>query len=158
MKSLPDSSASHGVTFTVADFIEAGRERLELEVAVGGEGLQRTIGEPVMNRPGLALTGFWENFAWRRLQLFGNAEMAYLGSIDNETRIARFIELVKHKAHILRRDVAEVSIRILVDGVVHLLRHEWLRLVLPGYCGKPLLVSASIQHKGKRERFAFGTV
>ena len=100
MKSLPDSSASHGVTFTVADFIEAGRERLELEVAVGGEGLQRTIGEPVMNRPGLALTGFWENFAWRRLQLFGNAEMAYLGSIDNETRIARFIELVKHKAHI----------------------------------------------------------
>ena len=65
---------------------------------------------------------------------------------------------VKHKAHILRRDIAEVSIRILVDGVVHLLRHERLRLILPGYRGETLLVSAFIQHKGKRERFAFGAV
>ena len=100
MKSLPTSDASQGVTFTVADFVEAGRERLGLQVLAGGKGLERTIGEPVVNRPGLALTGFWENFAWQRVQLFGNSEMAYVRSMDPETRLRRFHELIDHKAHI----------------------------------------------------------
>ena len=59
MKALPSKDASQGTTFTVADFVEAGRERLCLEVLVGGKGLDRVIEEPVVNRPGLALTGFW---------------------------------------------------------------------------------------------------
>lgn len=100
MKRLSTRDASKGVTFTVADFVEAGRERLALEVVVGGKGLQRTIIEPVVNRPGLALTGFWENFAWQRVQIFGNAEMAYVRAMDSETRLRRFNELIAHKAYI----------------------------------------------------------
>ena len=100
MKALPSSDASKGVTFTVADFVEAGRERLGLQVLAGGKGLERTIEEPVVNRPGLALTGFWTNFAWQRVQIFGNAEMAYVDSMDSETRLNRFHEFIDHKAHI----------------------------------------------------------
>lgn len=100
MKALPSRDASQGTTFTVADFVEAGRERLCLEVLVGGKGLDRVIEEPVVNRPGLALTGFWENFAWQRVQLFGNAEMAYAEAMGAEARVQRFQELVARKAHI----------------------------------------------------------
>ncbi|MGN0854840.1 MAG: HPr(Ser) kinase/phosphatase [Kiritimatiellia bacterium] len=100
MKSLPTRDASKGMTFTVADFVEAGRERLELEVVVGGKGLLRTIDEPVVNRLGLALTGFWENFAWPRVHIFGNAEMAYVRAMKPKVRLNRFRALIDHQAHL----------------------------------------------------------
>ncbi|MBP5790850.1 MAG: HPr(Ser) kinase/phosphatase [Kiritimatiellae bacterium] len=87
--------------FTIADFIEAGRERLALEVIVGGKGLDRTIEEPIVNRPGLALTGFYENFAWKRLQVIGNSEMAFVKSMPMEERDRLFKGLLEHKARLL---------------------------------------------------------
>ena len=89
MEKLPTRSSAKGRTFTVADFYEAGREELCLTLVSGGENMSRTVDEPVVNRPGLALTGFYEHFAWRRLQLIGNAEMSYLRTLDAETRRAR---------------------------------------------------------------------
>ena len=100
MRSLPSIDSAAGVSFTVADFVEAGRERLQLRVIVGGKGLERTIQEPVVYRPGLALTGFFENYAWRRLQLIGNAESAYIQSLGDEAWQQRFKTLLEHKAHI----------------------------------------------------------
>jgi len=93
MERLPVKSNAGGVTFTVADFIEAGRASLRLSLAAGGESLGRTVEEPIVNRPGLALTGFYEHFEGGRLQLIGNAEAAYLRSLDAETRRARLCAL-----------------------------------------------------------------
>ena len=98
MEKLPSRSSAGGRSFTVADFYEAGREELSLTLVSGGENMKRTVDEPVVNRPGLALTGFYEHFAWRRLQLIGNAEMAYLSSLDCETRRARFRALIDRRA------------------------------------------------------------
>ena len=98
MRHLPTRAAAQGASFTVADFLEAGRRELELELVAGGADLNRTIEEPIVNRPGLALTGFFRHFAWRRLQLVGNAEMAYLDSLAAATRRARFQGLIDHKA------------------------------------------------------------
>ena len=98
MERLPVKSNENGVTFTVADFLEAGRGTLQLSLVAGGRNLERRIEEPIVNRPGLALTGFYEHFAWKRLQLIGKAEMAYLKSLDAETRLARFRALVERKA------------------------------------------------------------
>ena len=78
MKDLPTVTSAEGRTFTVADFYEAGREELSLELVAGGRNLKRVIEEPIANRPGLALTGFYEHFAWKRLQVIGKAETAYL--------------------------------------------------------------------------------
>lgn len=98
MKTLPTSESEKGVPFTAADFYEAGRERLQLQVAAGEAFLDRVIEEPVVNRPGLALTGFFEDFAWARVQLIGNAESAYLKSLDRRVREERFRALVERKA------------------------------------------------------------
>ena len=99
MDRLPTADCQMGMKFTIADFLKAGADRLRLSVAVGGDRLSREIEEPMTNRPGLALTGFFEHFAWRRLQLFGNAEIAYLRSLDVSERIARIKALFDRRAY-----------------------------------------------------------
>ena len=98
MEQLPTKASAKGRVLTVADFYEAGREELSLTLVSGGANMQRTVEEPIVNRPGLALTGFYEHFAWRRLQLIGKAEMAYLSSLDAETRRSRFQALIDRRA------------------------------------------------------------
>lgn len=44
------------------------------------------ITTPDINRPGLQLTGFLEYFGNNRIQVMGNAEMAYLRNLSNEER------------------------------------------------------------------------
>ena len=98
METLPTKASAKGNTFTVADFYEAGREALSLTLVAGGENMDRRIEEPIVNRPGLALTGFYDHFAWERLQVLGNAEMAYLESLDDAVRHARVKALIEHRA------------------------------------------------------------
>ena len=98
MKGLPTKSSANGSKFTVSDFLEAGREQLRLTLVVGGKGLEHPVDEPIVNRPGLALTGFYEDFAWKRLQLVGNAETAYLRSLDPKTRLERFRGVIERRA------------------------------------------------------------
>ena len=98
MKALPSGTSAEGRSFTVADFYEAGREELSLELVAGGGNMERVIEEPTANRPGLALTGFYDHFAWKRLQVIGNAETAYLDSLSPAERRARLDALVAHKA------------------------------------------------------------
>ncbi|MBQ4471228.1 MAG: HPr(Ser) kinase/phosphatase [Kiritimatiellae bacterium] len=98
MTKLPTRANSRGNTITVADFLEAGRARLRLSLIAGGKSLDRVIHEPIVNRPGLALTGFYDHFAWSRVQLIGNGEVAYLNSLDKETRVARIKAMIDRKA------------------------------------------------------------
>lgn len=86
---------------TLRDFIEEGKDRLRMEVVVGGEGLSRVVPEPMCNRPGLALTGFYGCFAWRRLQVIGQAEQAYLDSLEPSERVARIKALFDRGAFCL---------------------------------------------------------
>ena len=116
MKRVSPAQASRTARFTYADFLKAGAERLRLSVVAGGDRLSLEIEEPMVNRPGLALTGFFDHFAWRRLQLFGNAETAYLRSLPDAERLARIRSLFEHKAacviytngHRPRRDAMRV--------------------------------------------------
>ena len=71
------------------DLLETGSERLALELVWGEEHLSRVIEEKAINRPGLALTGFFQYFAQRRLQVFGLAELTYLKSLESEERKLR---------------------------------------------------------------------
>ena len=100
MESLPTRLSANGNPFTVADFLEAGREPLSLTLVAGGANLDRQIEEPIVNRPGLALTGFYEHFAWKRIQLIGKAEMAYLNSLDDGVRRCRLKALSDNKAFV----------------------------------------------------------
>jgi len=98
MDRLPTRANADGCPVTIASFFEAGRERLGLKLVAGGENMDRLVKEPVVNRPGLALTGFYECFACNRVQIIGKAETAYLKSLDDATRLARLKALIDRDA------------------------------------------------------------
>lgn len=85
------------MTITVRQFFDAARESLKLTVESGENNLDRTIRENSINRPGLALAGFFQYFAGKRIQVFGLAEYHYLRSLDKESGMKRFEEMLKHK-------------------------------------------------------------
>ena len=87
------TKAIHGIT--VAHFYETYREKLGLELVTGEAGLHRLIKEGSINRPSLALTGFFKYFANKRLQVFGAAEMTYLKTLSQRQQIDTFGEMVK---------------------------------------------------------------
>lgn len=68
----------------VRDFYESYKEALELELVAGAKGLNKTIRERSLNRPALAMTGFFKYFANKRIQLLGAGEMAYLRDHPDE--------------------------------------------------------------------------
>ncbi|MBK9138482.1 MAG: HPr(Ser) kinase/phosphatase [Verrucomicrobia bacterium] len=78
---------------TVSRLVQAGTG-LDLRVVCGNAGLERRITEPAVNRPGLALTGFFEYFAEHRVQVIGGAERTYLDSLPPEERVTRFTRLL----------------------------------------------------------------
>jgi HPr kinase/phosphorylase len=80
---------------TVSHFFETYREKLQLELVTGEEGLHRLIREGSINRPSLALTGFFKYFANKRIQVLGAAEMTYLKSLPQRQQIEIFSEMVK---------------------------------------------------------------
>ncbi len=79
---------------SVGAFYKTHAAELELEL-VGGEcGLDRLIREATVNRPGLALSGFYTYFAPKRIQILGGAELSYLESLPaamRDERLRRFL-------------------------------------------------------------------
>ena len=63
---------------SVRDFYDACRDALQLDLVCGEDELDRVISEKSLNRPALALTGYFRFFAHGRIQLFGAGEMGYL--------------------------------------------------------------------------------
>jgi len=80
---------------TVEHFFKTYREKLRLELVAGGRGLHRVIREGSINRPALALTGFYKYFAHRRIQVLGAAEITFLKSITEERQREVFGELAR---------------------------------------------------------------
>jgi HPr kinase/phosphorylase len=75
--------------FTVLDLVDINlkeHKSLNLRCIGGRKGLTRVIGSADMNRPGLALSGFYDRFANQRIQLFGRGEIAYLKKLDAENK------------------------------------------------------------------------
>ena len=81
---------------TVGDLYTRHSEALQLKLLGSAEGLDRRIREPTINRPGLALSGFFSYFAEKRLQVFGSAELSYLKSLSETEVRARMKALCKH--------------------------------------------------------------
>ena len=73
--------------FTVLDLLELDLKpprNLDLKCICGRKGLVKEIPLPEINRPGLALSGFFELFVGQRLQVFGQGEFAYLQKLESE--------------------------------------------------------------------------
>src|SRR5437660_12324632 len=78
---------------TVESFYNSHAEKLQMKLEGPRVGFHRKIREPTINRPGLALSGFYTYFAEKRVQVFGAAEHSYLKSLSRKVRAKRFREL-----------------------------------------------------------------
>ena len=82
--SLPEYVES----ISVKDFYESFAERLLLRLVTSRKTLSRsTIRERSLNRPALAVTGYFKYFANKRIQLFGAGEMGFLREQEKKHRI-----------------------------------------------------------------------
>lgn len=82
---------------TVESFYNSHTEKLQMKLEGPRVGFHRKIREPTINRPGLALSGFYTYFAEKRVQVLGAAEHSYLKSLTSKTRVKRFRELCARK-------------------------------------------------------------
>src|SRR5437764_5139423 len=82
---------------TVESFFNTHGEKLALRLEGPRVGFNRKIREPTINRPGLALSGFFSYFAEKRVQVLGAAENTYLKSLSPSVRVKRFRELCEQK-------------------------------------------------------------
>ena len=78
-------------------FFEAQAGPLQMKLVAGKSGLSRTIIEPTVNRPSLALAGFTKYIAYKRIQVIGNAEAYYLKSLSVSERTKRYKKLCAYK-------------------------------------------------------------
>ncbi len=93
----PSEASSKVNPVTVRQFYEDYKDALQMEILAGEAGLDNLIGEKTLNRPALALTGYFKHFANERLQLFGAGEMAYLRDLREETQAVILEEILsKH--------------------------------------------------------------
>jgi len=89
----PMRSKPKTAVMTVGDFYSRHGELLDLKLVGPALGFDRIIEEPTINRPGLALSGFFEYFAEKRIQVIGSAEMSYLRSLPRALMRERFRQL-----------------------------------------------------------------
>jgi HPr kinase/phosphorylase len=84
-------------TITVGEFYTRYSEGLSMTLLGSAAGFDRTIKEPTINRPGLALSGFFDYFAAKRIQVLGAAELAYLRKLPAEEVRLRIREVIRRR-------------------------------------------------------------
>jgi len=84
-------------SLTVGDFIEKTKENLKVQLVAGEDGLERTIAIPDINRPGLALAGYLDFFAFDRIQVMGLTEINYMKQLEPATMKERLQRIFKYE-------------------------------------------------------------
>ncbi|RJP22840.1 MAG: HPr kinase/phosphorylase [Candidatus Abyssobacteria bacterium SURF_5] len=84
-------------SLSVGEFIERTKENLKIQIVAGESGLDRTIAISDINRPGLALTGYLDFFAFDRVQVMGLTEINYMRQLEKKTLIERLQRVFKYE-------------------------------------------------------------
>lgn len=114
-------------SIAVKEFYNSYGEQLKLRLVTGEKTLSRsTIKEKSINRPALAVTGYFKYFANKRIQLFGAGEMAFFREQSAARRKAVIEAMVAKKIPcvVVSRSLAPTSemIEILEKAGVPLFR------------------------------------
>jgi len=89
----PPPKVKRPSAITVGEFFKENEKALKLKLIGSDSGYARKISEPSVNRPGLALSGFFTYFAYKRIQVIGNSEHSFLEGLEPKLRAARFSQL-----------------------------------------------------------------
>src|SRR5712691_6871151 len=73
-------------TLKVEDLLSEAASALDLRLIAGGAGLSNTITAPQIQKPGLALAGFFEYLHPGRVQILGRSEVEFLGGLTEDRR------------------------------------------------------------------------
>ena len=65
-----------------------GNDDLQLKCIAGRKGLGREITLPHIDRPGLELAGYFDNFTYQRIQIFGRGEFSFIKKLMDENNLA----------------------------------------------------------------------
>ncbi|MFA5570793.1 MAG: HPr(Ser) kinase/phosphatase [Sphaerochaetaceae bacterium] len=79
------------VEFSILDLLDhdlKDHNQLKLRCIGGRSGLSRTLTDSKISRPGLPLSGFFEEFSYQSVQLFGKGEQRYLKKLEEEKNFA----------------------------------------------------------------------
>lgn len=82
---------------TVEELFRTKEDTLCLELLNPEVSLVRTVADPDVTSPGLALAGFTERFPEGRMQVFGETEMTYLDTLDSPVVRDRLEEVFGHR-------------------------------------------------------------
>lgn len=78
---------TRGISISISQLLKIDEEQdfsLGLSVLAGKDGLNRLITSEEINRPGLPLAGFFDCFAFDRIQILGKGEIAYIEKLIQE--------------------------------------------------------------------------
>jgi HPr kinase/phosphorylase len=82
---------------TVEKVYQSRKQDLELTLLNSSESsLEKTVHSAEINRPGLAITGFFERFPNKRIQIIGETEMAFLNQLSKKDLEANLDAFFKH--------------------------------------------------------------
>ena len=73
--------------FTVLDLLDLDlkeNDALSLKCVAGRQGLGNEITVSFLDRPGLALIGFFDDFTYQRIQIFGIRESNFIEKMEKE--------------------------------------------------------------------------
>jgi len=85
---------------TVEKFLSLNEEKnnfLKVRLITDSIGMDNEIISYEVNRPGMALFGYFKDFAFERIQIFGKGEGNYVLTLAKENRLDIFEELFKYK-------------------------------------------------------------
>ncbi len=72
------------MTVSVGELLGAAGDALVLRLVAGTRGLERPIGKPRIQQPGLALAGFLPQIHPDRVQVLGNSEISFLATMSHD--------------------------------------------------------------------------
>ena len=103
-----NSGAKPREEISVEKFFEVFKDTAQLELLAGEDGMGRIIHEPSINRPALAITGYFKNFAAPRIQLFGAGEMAYMRDLPERRQREMLVKMAELEipCMLISRDLA----------------------------------------------------
>ncbi|MBN2461090.1 MAG: HPr(Ser) kinase/phosphatase [Candidatus Cloacimonetes bacterium] len=79
---------------TVKEFFNTKKEDFLLSLVTKTHTLENSISSEYLNRPGLALAGYFERFSADRIQILGETEVSFLQSMKEEELYDRMKELL----------------------------------------------------------------
>lgn len=85
---------------TVEKFLSLNEEKnnfLKVRLITDSIGMNNEIISYEVNRPGMALFGYFKDFAFERIQIFGKGEGNYVLTLAKENKLDTFEELFKYK-------------------------------------------------------------